>query len=167
MISVGLTWADEIRACADRVAVCIAGPSFTNCPCLSNLHPPHPSKQSLLSWWRSFLLQGTFWDHGEEFWSVKSHESKTYFSLLMDTAYFFKKPFLEQYFWFKSFGVTPVSMAREGILHFLFATTALPGFQSEGNSLIHDSVTAHWYQPGPYRWPWVSWHNWKNPTAWK
>lgn len=34
-------------------------------------------------------------------------------------------------------------MAREGILRFLFATTALPGFQSEGNSLIHDSVTAH------------------------
>lgn len=40
MVSMGLTRADEIRACADRVAVCIAGASFTNYPCLLNLHPP-------------------------------------------------------------------------------------------------------------------------------
>lgn len=95
MVSVGLSRADEIRACADRVAVCMAGaplktpPAFWPCPI-----PPQcmvPEGPAIVV--KVLPPSETFWDQGEEFWSVKGHENKPYFSLLMEATFFLKALF--------------------------------------------------------------------------
>lgn len=147
-----------IRVCADRVALCTAGASFTNHPCFLNCTHPTPVHAP---WGACSPRQGSSSSREPSGIRVKNSEVWR----VMKASPIFKNKahsgaaLLVQIIW----GYTS-SYGKRRNPAFSFCHHTLPWFSVWRNSLIDDSVTD---QLGPYRWPWVPWHYWKNSTAWR